>query len=245
MALAEPVDTFYKVNFKSGGDTTRDAFGKHIQEISRIYGYLRALDASKVSADDVSGSIGNINSALTTHINSTSPHPNWKPSFSYKDLTDKPGLGDLTGTLDASKVSGKLTNATIDAGNVNGLTGVIDGRLPDSSGDGITSSSLADNGYVKFKNGLIIQWGRKSLSRANFSEAPQSVTFPISFAEKCYMVTAGTETVIADTNTGDVDTMIQVKSITKTGFKFMAQEFYKGAYQNWDYLYCNYIAIGK
>lgn len=245
MALIGPFSKGFAVNFKSGGDTTKDAFHKHIQEIDRIYGYLNALDAGKVSADDVNKGIGDLNTALTKHINSTSPHPNWKPSFSYKDLTDKPSLEDLSGTLSASKVSGKLTNATIDAGNVNGLSGVIDGRLPASSGDGITASSLADNGYVKFKNGLIIQWGRKSLSRANYSENPNSVTFPMAFTEKCYMVTAGTEAVVDDSKTNEVDTMIQIKSITKTGFKFMAQEFYKGSYQGWDYIYCNYIAIGK
>ena len=43
----------YPVNFYSGGDTTKEAFGKHIQEIQRIYGIINALNADKVSADEV------------------------------------------------------------------------------------------------------------------------------------------------------------------------------------------------
>ena len=146
---SSPVGVGYPVNFCSGGDTTRDAFGKHIQEIERIYGMLNALDAGKVGASDVSGSIGSVNSSLTSsltaHINSSNPHPNWKPSVSWNDLTNKPSLSALSGNLDTSRISG--------------LTSLIDSRIPAASGDGITSGSLNDNGYVKFKNGLIIQWG--------------------------------------------------------------------------------------
>ena len=69
--LIGPFNVGYPVNFTSGGDTTRDAFSKHIQEIERIYGYLNALDAGKVSASDVSsltGTVGSLNTALTNHI---------------------------------------------------------------------------------------------------------------------------------------------------------------------------------
>ena len=143
MALVGPFNVGYPVNFKSGGDTTRDAFGKHIQEIERIYGYLNALDAGKVSASDVSGlsgSVSNLSTALTNHINSTNPHPNWKPSVSWSDLTGtKPNLASFSGNLDASRID----------------------NLPSSggNGDGITESSLSNNGYAKFGNGLILHWG--------------------------------------------------------------------------------------
>ena len=150
MALVGPFSVGYPVNFKSSGDTTRDAFGKHIQEIERIYGYLNALDAGKVSASDVSGlsgsisglssTISSLNTALTNHINSSNPHPNYKPSISWSDLTGtKPNLADFSGNLDASRIN----------------------NLPSSggSGDGITESSLSNNGYAKFGNGLIIHWG--------------------------------------------------------------------------------------
>ena len=71
MALIGPFSKGFAVNFKSGGDTTRDAFHKHIQEIDRIYGYLNALDADKVSASDVSGMNTKITN-LTNTVNSLS-----------------------------------------------------------------------------------------------------------------------------------------------------------------------------
>ncbi len=233
-----PVSEAYPVNFRSGGDTTRDAFGKHIQEIKRIYGCLNALDSGKVSANDVNGSIGNINTALQKHIDSTNPHPNYKPSLSFSDIS---------GTLDASKVVGKLTNATIDASRVNGLTSQIDSRIP-ATGDGITSSVIDGNGWVKFKNDLIIQWGRVRITPDEYNAAPEAahaVTFSKAFSDSCFIVTAGTEADVDDGATGALDNMIQVKDISKTGFKYMVQDFYKGAYRQWKYLYCSYIAIGK
>ena len=166
MALVGPFNVGYPVNFKSNGDTTRDAFGKHIQEIERIYGYLNALDAGKVSASDVSGlsgSIGNINTALTNHINSTNPHPNYKPNWS--DLTGtKPNLADFNGNLSTSRISG--------------LQKFVEDLIPDDSGGGITESSLSNNGYVKFGNGLIIHWGEASYNPSQVNYYPFVKPFP-------------------------------------------------------------------
>ena len=59
-----PWSVEYPVNFVSNGDTTREGFGKHIQEIERIYGLLNGLGASKVEAED-------INEALEGYISKT------------------------------------------------------------------------------------------------------------------------------------------------------------------------------
>ena len=184
MSLIGPFSVGFPVNFKSGGDTTRDAFGQHIEEIKRIYGILNALDAGKVSASDVSGlsgSIGNINTALTNHINSTNPHPNYKPSVSWSDLTGtKPNLADLSGNLPMSRITGNL-----DASRINNLPsgGSID------KGDGITSSSLGRSGYAKFNNGLIIQWGVTKTYNVNGGKTETySENFVTSFSEACYVL---------------------------------------------------------
>ena len=222
-----PVKVAYKVNFYSGGDTTRQAFSKHIQEIDRIYAFLNALDAGKASALDISGGIGSITSQLQAHIDSTNPHPNWNLSFS-----------DISGTLPGSRVVGPLPYATIDAGNVTGLSALC--------GEGITSSNPVTNGYAKFKNGLIIHWGRKTLSKASWNESTaNSATFPLAFPNECFIVTAGTEAIVADSNNDAVDCMIQVKNITKTGFKYLVQNFYGSSWQDWTSIVCSYIAIGK
>ena len=175
MALVGPFSVGFPVNFTSGGDTTKKAFWQHIQEIERIYGYLNALDAGKVSASDVSGlsgsisginsTISSLNTKLTEHINSTNPHPNYKPSVSWSDLTGtKPNLADFSGNLDANRISNLPSNG--------------------GNGDGITSSSLSGNGYAKFNNGLMLQWGVVLDS----TSTPNYFAFHTPFTSSCYAV---------------------------------------------------------
>lgn len=130
--LLGPWKVLYPVRFYSGGDTTSQAFGKHIQEIERIYGLLNALDAGKAGSAEIAD-------ALQKHIDSANPHPNWKPKISASDLTgDIPAskiVGDLTqayidisrvrGDIPAERVKGTLSNAYIDASHVTGLRELI------------------------------------------------------------------------------------------------------------------------
>ena len=50
---------------------------------------------------------------------------------------------------------------------------------------GITASSFGTNGYVKFANGFIVQWGRFQTS----SNQNTKKTFPITFADTNYSIT--------------------------------------------------------
>lgn len=179
-----PYSAAFPVNFTSKGDTTRDAFKKHMDEIARIYGILTDFDKDVANTEGITGE-------LTKHINSTNPHPNYKPSISWSDLTGKPGLDELSGTLSASKVKGELTNATIASGKVTGLEAFVKGLLPNGSssdkGDGITSSSLSKNGYVKYNNGFMLQWGVISLINKTGTYRA-SVTFPTPFTSNCLAV---------------------------------------------------------
>lgn len=52
------------------------------------------------------------------------------------------------------------------------------------SGGGITAASLSANGYVKFANGLILQWGQALSSQSHSTKN----NFPISFPSECYSV---------------------------------------------------------
>lgn len=178
-----PYSAAFPVNFTSNGDTTRDAFKKHMDEITRLYGILTEFDKDIANAEGMTGQ-------LTSHINSANPHPNYKPSVSWSNVTDKPGLDDLGGTLTASKVKGALTGATIASGNVTGLEAFVNGKIPASKGDGITESSLNESGSIKFANGLMIQWG---ISDSPANVANHAITFPKAFPTACYtvMLTAG------------------------------------------------------
>lgn len=55
------------------------------------------------------------------------------------------------------------------------------------SGGGITAASLSANGYVKFANGLILQWGMVPIGASSFT-----VYFPITFPSAVYSITNAT-----------------------------------------------------
>ncbi len=229
--LIGPFSVGYPVDFKSNGDTTKDAFGKHIQEITKIYGILNALDAGKVSSDGVTSAV---NSALAAHVSSTNPHPNWKPSYSFSELT---------GTIDASKISGKLSNANIDYGKVNGLENYVRGLIP--SGNGITASALQPKGYAKFANGLTIQW-ETSYSGNTYQDVANSVLFPIPFTANCFTVSLSTA-IDKINGVADVWAELIVNSVTTNGFQYMFQyvtDSYNGMANFTGRIGVSYIAIG-
>ena len=49
----------------------------------------------------------------------------------------------------------------------------------------IVASNLAQNGYVKFSNGLILQWG--TINASNYITS-RKITFSIAFRSTCYAV---------------------------------------------------------
>ena len=231
-----PFSVVFPVNFVSGGDTTREAFRKHIHEIEKIYEVLNALNADKVSADALSGlggTVGSLNTALTNHINSTTPHPNWKPSISWSDLTNKPNLADLNGNLPTSRLTGNL-----DTSRINGLQGFVENLLPDDSNDYIDLESLNEEGHLRFKNGFWIQWGVTSVE--GFSATHN---FPNMF-NQCYMVIAQIVTDISPGTGYTVPSLLLVGWDTKKfQYKIISEGF--TASQLNETCKISYIALGK
>ena len=86
---------------------------------------------------------------------------------------------------------------------------------------GIVDSLLAQNGYVKFANGLILQWGYSTST---------GVTFPIAFRE-CYAVVSNAHS----NTTGNAD-HYHLLSWTATGAAF--------GYWNMSFYGTLYIALG-
>lgn len=61
----------------------------------------------------------------------------------------------------------------------------------------IIASNLGGNGYFKFSNGLLIQYGKTSISQDT-----TSINFPIAFPSSCFtVVSGGTSTIIRDVKT--------------------------------------------
>ena len=231
MALLEPFNVAFPVDFRSGGDTTKDAFGKHIQEIERIYGIINAVNADKLSAEDIADKLGKIevlNDDLQDHINSVKPHPNYKPTFN-----------DITGDLDASRVKGQLPIRVFREGDaffedLNSTTLIIPSD--------ITSKNLSKNGYVKFNDSLIIQWGSTTPLLSNPEE---TAIFTLTF-EKTFNTLFTVYTQMC-TNKGawdneNRDIVVRIMRMTNTGFTYFYD--YTNAYANAEGMYINYLAIG-
>lgn len=227
MAILGSFSEGFPVDFRSGGDTTKDAFGKHIQEIKKIYGILNSLDNGKVAADDVT-------TAIKNHINSDNPHPNWKPSLAFSDLT---------GDIDASKVVGTLTNANIGANKVLGLEDFINDVIPDYYG--IIFYQNKPNGYAQFTNGLIVQWGYKEYTvTGDDSETKKWVSFPKNFPNTLFNVVLTLGQTKTDCNyRNNLFFQVIYDTFSTSGFYFYPQYADEvGNYQ--DPVRCYYIAIG-
>ncbi len=224
MPNLDPFVIGYPVNFASGGDTTKNAFYKHIQEIAKIYDHLNALNNDKVSNGEID---------ITSHINASNPHPNLQ-------------LDTLGGTLSASKVSGTLSNANINTSNVNNLSSFVNGLIP--SADGVVAQSKAGNGYVKFANDIIIQWGGKQVENTGTDEEFQvkrSGTFPIVFPTECWRVIAGISILPASggTPSHDADLAAQMLGWDSTTYYYRINIMTNRG-TNWGAAYMHYLAIG-
>lgn len=231
-----PWDVGFPVRFRANGDTVHDAFYKHIQEIERIYGLLNALDSNKLDWSD-----------MQSHINSPNPHPNLTIDGSK-----------ITGTIDASKIRGLLTNATISIDNVIGnipasrVYGLLENATIDSShvnglsdmlkkvtegAQPIEDESGAANGYVKFKGGFMIQWGTTA-DMTDKDEEKHTQSFPTPFSSACYSVTISMG--VDDINS--VDFVTQVLSWTNSDFTYCRNSF---PYSSSGVSRLHFIAVGK
>ena len=95
----------------------------------------------------------------------------------------------------------------------------------------IVSSKLAENGYIKFKNGLMIQWGA-------FSDIPAGgkLTFPQPFTDSCWVVTAND--VNGATTNNQIHSFSNYTATSVTVYSERTNETHGNAWGR-------YIAIGK
>ena len=131
--------------------------------------------------------------------------------------------GDATGS--ASFDGSANAAISVDVGNANTVGGYTAAQLLASAG-GITASSLGANGYVKFSNGLIIQWGRLVYG---------SNVFPTPFTTAAYRMVTANRPVWQPTSS-DTTTF----GMTTTGFYITDL----GVGDSWK-IAGDYIVIGK
>lgn len=162
--------------------------------------------------------------------------------ITFVDVNNK-RIGKISPSLNSS---GLLTLDINSSSDLSGSTkyATISPRVTSSGDVGIWGSASAENsmfvttaahtfntysGYVKFGNGLIIQWGRASNT---VSGSLMSITFPTPFTEATSYSVTGSSTLASGTNQGHDF----VSSLTATNFKFQL---------NSDMAPANWIAIGR
>ena len=94
-----------------------------------------------------------------------------------------------TGNVTANGAMYSATPGTGDNSTRVATTAFVQGlisSLKGSIGGTIVASNLAQNGYVKFSNGLILQWGTFSTGRQPYPTDSSTFNFPITFSNSCY-----------------------------------------------------------
>ena len=105
---------------------------------------------------------------------------------------------------------------------------------PSLNSDWNSSNNLAQNGYQKFNNGLMIQWGYMSPSSMNSATGKQTINFPVSFYNTYYTVV----TTVISTHTSPI-----VKEIvSKYTSYFIVKSVQYGSIAGEPY---NWMAIGR
>ena len=196
----------YPVNDKAGGDTVKQAFGKYNAEVTAIYGILNELKGNDLTPSEIDdlkyGSV--VGSRITGSIDGS------HITGTVAGFIDGQ---HVTGNISGNQISGTIITAQIPSGNVTGLEAfvneLIDGHGGDKSGYGITSSNLGTNGYVKFGNGFVVQWGNH-LQNTSLSE--YDIEFPTAFSSACYSV-------LISSNNNDVTLGGSPTVPTTTGFR--------------------------
>jgi hypothetical protein len=85
-------------------------------------------------------------------------------------------------------------------------------------GGGIIAKNIAANGYIKFENGLIMQWGY-------YKGASTSITYPITFPTECFIVRCETAGKSPDTVGATYGGRLP-SAYTKSGFTVTATPTY-------------------
>lgn len=206
-------DTIYANNIIGTLTGTADNAIKAIQDKNGndITEYLRKNEILSLNSDaqiveDGANIISILNALITKlkQIQGTSTYEENPP-------TTLKFLNDNKASIISPEFSGVPTAPTASISTNNNqiaTTAFIINLLNSESFGTITFANLNANGYVRFSNGFIIQWGSAILSNKDDSNIITSINFPIAFPNSCFTVfNGGLGTLVFDIN-----------SISNTGF---------------------------
>lgn len=117
------------------------------------------------------------------------------------------GADNATSALSNLGILGAIVNASV-SGTTITFTKKDNTKITIDTQDtnnGIVASLLEQNGYIKFANGLILQWGHKDNSTS-------IVTFNLSFPTTCFIA------LVETLNDGTVNSHLRSSGATNVGF---------------------------
>lgn len=174
------------------------------QEGTTSYTYSTSLRGATGAKGD-KGDKGDTGPAGTTTWSGITGKPSWigssKPTYTWSEITSKPSwIGSSKPSYSYSEISGTPSLADVaTSGSYNDLSNkpVIDTALSSTSTNAVQNKVIykqlvkkaeivgyqaGQNGYIKFDNGLLMQWGYKTAS----STGTNTTYTPIAFYNATY-----------------------------------------------------------
>lgn len=175
------------------------------QEGTTSYTYSTSLRGATGAKGD-KGDKGDTGPAGTTTWSGITGKPSWigssKPTYTWSEITSKPSwIGSSKPSYSYSEISGTPSLADVaTSGSYNDLSNkpVIDTALSSTSTNAVQNKVIYEqlvkkaeivgyqagqNGYIKFDNGLLMQWGYKTAS----STGTNTTYTPIAFYNATYV----------------------------------------------------------
>ena len=165
-------------------------------------------------------------------------------------INHRTGNIKTTGNITANGAMYSATPGTSDNSTRVATTAFVQSlinSLKGSIGGTIVASNLAQNGYVKFSNGLILQWGtiRGSCKKQGKGKNSTTIPYPISFTQNYYFINPKTISYDRDYDSPSTGYVNSVK-YTLNGI-YLEVEVTGNRGSNWQEVSINhyFFAIGK
>ena len=185
LTLTKGNGTTSTVTINNVGNSTRATQDKNGKDIT---GYLYKTEDLTLNSNAEILTVGNISEILNSfctkfkQIQGTGTYAENSPT-SIKSLNDNkaPKASPAFSGTPTSPTPATSDNSTKIA-TTEFVRNLINQFKNDGTLGGIVGGSLTQNGWVKFSNGLILQWG----FRRDTGYGGRTVTFPIAFTKQCF-----------------------------------------------------------
>lgn len=234
--------TITKGNGTTSTQTTQDTNTTYSAATQSANGLMSAADKKKLDGIAAGANAYSLPTASSSTLGGVKTGSNITNSSGTISLT-KSNVTSALGYTPPTTNTTYSTGTASSSGITKLYTGVgdnTDGTMTQKAikaivgtGGGIIAASLAANGYVKFANGFILQWGTGTCSS-------DGISFPIAFPNGCYAVLATRK----GATDGDV---LQPNVVSFTKSKVFIKTGSAGAPNSYNYgsSNVNIVAIGK